>query len=85
MRNTVVKVSVQLEPKIKMPLGFRGNVSSFSTMSRKRFYEFLRSILWDEIEDGKLREITLTYHNDYPNDGKEVKRHLHNFRKHIRK
>jgi hypothetical protein len=63
--------------------GARGKVTTLSFQSRRRLYEFLLSIDWDAIEDDRIRVVTLTYHENYPKDGKGVKRHLHNFRREI--
>lgn len=80
----VVKVKRQAEPALNVG-NVRSEVKKFSKQSRIRFLEFLLSVHWDNYENENIREMTLTYHNDYPTDGKEVKRHLHNFRKNIMK
>ena len=56
--------------------GERGNVEGFSRASRKRMFDLLH-----ELEFEKATFVTLTYGGDYPTDGREVKRHLREYRR----
>lgn len=54
----------------------RSEIVNYSHKSRKRLRESLQAIDWSSIEKGRIAEITLTYHNNYKKDGKEIKNHL---------
>ncbi|MDC7241168.1 MAG: hypothetical protein PQJ50_12505 [Spirochaetales bacterium] len=56
--------------------GNRGNVTDYSWKSRKRFYERLLCIDWNEIPEANICFATLTYPDQYPKDGIEIKREL---------
>ena len=82
-KNNVVKIKARLIAPRANKNYERGEVTTFSRKSRKRLLEFLWSINWNMYENEQVREVTLTYHNDYPDDGEVVKTHLHNLRRHI--
>ena len=56
--------------------GERGNVIGFSRASRKRMFDLLH-----ELEFEKATFVTLTYGGCYPTDGREIKRHLKEYRR----
>ena len=53
----------------------RGAIKIFSNGSRKRLFEFIH-----QIEFYRLTFVTLTYPRVFPDDGREVKKHLRRFR-----
>ena len=78
----VLKVRKILSPPTNSKI-LRGNITRLSEKSRKRLLEFLISIPWENYDPDQVREVTLTYHENYPDNGKEVKRQLDNFRRDI--
>jgi len=80
LNGNVVKIRHIQRPVTNMP-GKRSEITELTKKSRKRLLEFLASISWHKLNPRSINVVTLTYHNDYPEDGQEVKRQFHNFRR----
>lgn len=58
----------------------RGEIKEYTPRSRRRFMERVFSVDWRKIPKERIFFVRLSYHS-IPKDGREVKRHLDNFRK----
>jgi hypothetical protein len=82
IQGNVVKIR-HIHRKPNSTHSLRDAISEFSMKSRKRLMEFLISIDWDSYDVSRIFEITLTYHENIPRSGTEIKQHRHVLRKNI--
>ncbi len=78
---------LKLEAKQFFPIGSgrgdRKEICSYSWKSRKKFYESLLTIDWENIPSDTIREAVLTYPSLYPKDGLIIKEQLHSMVKRL--
>lgn len=63
----------------------RKSITDYSLKSRKRFFEALLMMDWEEMNEDTIRELTLTYPAIYPNDGKILKLQFDAFAKRLKR
>ena len=63
----------------------RPKIKEFSRRSRKRLRHRLMAAKWNGIGPFCVYEVTLTYPDEFPKDGEEVKRHLDVFLKRLKR
>ena len=78
-----------LEKKMYLPPAVksykRSTITNYSQKSRKRFFESLLTMDWEEINIDTIRELTLTYPSIYPKDGELLKRQFDAFAKRLKR
>jgi hypothetical protein len=70
-------------PREQVGGGLRGEITEFSRQSRRRFQTVLASVPRRGYRPDRLLFVTLTYHNEWPDDGVGLKAHLGAWRKRI--
>ena len=80
----IVKKSMYLPP-VRRSHNERSSIVEYSMKSRKRFFEALLTMDWNNIPQDTIRELTLTYPSIYPKDGKVLKMHLDAYAKRLKK